>query len=60
MAYLKAQSLHQAFIHDANPTCIEQAKTLVYLKKHIHEDLKSKYLLIEDPKELWGNVKNRF
>ncbi|CAO2832601.1 unnamed protein product [Amaranthus hypochondriacus] len=60
MAYLKAQSLDHALMKDGNLTCTEQAKALVYLKHHIHEDLKSQYLLIENPRELWENLKNRF
>ena len=60
MTYLKAQSLDHALMQDGNPTCTEQAKALVYLKHHIHEDLKSEHFLIKDPKELWEHLKNKF
>lgn len=38
---------------------IEQTKALVYLKHYVHEDLKFEYLLIDDPKKRWDNLKNR-
>ena len=34
MTYLKAQNLDHTFMKGGNPTCIEQAKALVYLKSH--------------------------
>ncbi|XP_057251680.1 uncharacterized protein LOC130591784 [Beta vulgaris subsp. vulgaris] len=59
-AYLKSLSLDHTIIEGGAPTPLEQAKALVYLKHHIHEELKSEYILVEDPKELWDNLKDRF
>ncbi|XP_048502789.1 uncharacterized protein LOC125498598 [Beta vulgaris subsp. vulgaris] len=59
-AYLKSLSLDHTIVKGGTPTPLEQAKALVYLKHHIHEELKSEYILVEDPKELWDNLKDRF
>ncbi|XP_010675982.2 uncharacterized protein LOC104891894 [Beta vulgaris subsp. vulgaris] len=59
-AYLKSLSLDHTVVEGGAPTPLEQAKALVYLKHHIHEELKSEYILVEDPKELWDNLKDRF
>ncbi|XP_057543447.1 uncharacterized protein LOC130821677 [Amaranthus tricolor] len=38
----------------------EKAKALVLLRHHIHDNLKSKYLFIKDPKTLWDSLVERF
>ncbi|XP_010693631.2 uncharacterized protein LOC104906559 [Beta vulgaris subsp. vulgaris] len=59
-AYLKSLSLDHTIVEGGAPTPLEQAKALVYLKHHINEELKSEYILVEDPIELWDNLKERF
>ncbi|XP_074347698.1 uncharacterized protein LOC141686573 [Apium graveolens] len=34
--------------------------SIIFLRHHMHEDLKSKYLEVEDPFILWENLKDRF
>ncbi|XP_021730992.1 uncharacterized protein LOC110697897 [Chenopodium quinoa] len=38
----------------------EQAKALVMLRHHLHEGLKTEYMMFEDPKELWDCLNERF
>lgn len=38
----------------------EKAKTLVFLNHHLHESLKTEYLLVDDPKELWDSLNERY
>ena len=38
----------------------EKAKALVLLRHHLHEGLKTEYLMVEDPKELWDSLNERF
>jgi len=38
----------------------EKAKALVLLRHHLHESLKTEYLLVEDPKELWDSLNDRY
>ncbi|XP_048494388.1 uncharacterized protein LOC125494712 [Beta vulgaris subsp. vulgaris] len=54
------QSLDHTIVKGGAPTPLEQAKALLFLKHHIHEELKSEYILVEDLKELWDNLKDRF
>ncbi|XP_021859029.1 uncharacterized protein [Spinacia oleracea] len=43
-------------------TAIEQekAKATVLIRHHLHESLKTEYLLVENPKELWDSLKERY
>ena len=36
------------------------AKALIFLRRHLHEDLNNEYLTIKDPFTLWNNLKDRF
>ena len=36
------------------------AKTLIFLRHHLHEDLKNEYLTVKDSFTLWNNLKDRF
>ena len=36
------------------------AKTLIFLRHHLHEDLKIEYLTVKDPLILWTELKKRF
>ncbi|XP_021770743.1 uncharacterized protein LOC110734927 [Chenopodium quinoa] len=38
----------------------EKAKALVLLRHHLHEGLKTEYMMVEDPKELWDCLNERF
>ena len=33
------------------------AKELIFLWQHLHEDLKSEYLIVKDPLTLWNELK---
>ncbi|XP_021980569.1 uncharacterized protein LOC110876716 [Helianthus annuus] len=50
-----------ATIDDENQTSAQdKAKAMIFLRHHLHEDLKREYLTVEDPLELWKNIKERF
>ncbi|XP_038698014.1 uncharacterized protein LOC119995573 [Tripterygium wilfordii] len=38
----------------------DRAKAMIFLRHHLHEDLKSEYLMVKDPLRLWNNLKERF
>ncbi|KAL6544087.1 hypothetical protein OROGR_010584 [Orobanche gracilis] len=38
----------------------DRAKALIFLRHHLHDDLKVEYLTVKDPSELWKNLKERF
>ncbi|XP_074374151.1 uncharacterized protein LOC141714535 [Apium graveolens] len=37
-----------------------RAKAMIFLRCHLHEGLKTEYLTLKDPLELWKNLKNRY
>ena len=52
---------HGDTIKEGNKTTEQQkAKAMIFLRHHLHKDLKNEYLTIEDPKVLWDNLKERF
>ena len=38
----------------------DYAKTLIFLRHHLHEDLENKYLTVKDPSTMWNNLKDIF
>ena len=36
------------------------AKTLIFLRHHLHEDSKNEYLTVKDPFTIWNNLKDIF
>ncbi|KAL6543983.1 hypothetical protein OROGR_010480 [Orobanche gracilis] len=38
----------------------DRAKALIFLRHHLHDDLKVEYLTVKDPSELWKNLKETF
>jgi hypothetical protein len=38
----------------------EKAKAMIFLRHHLHEDLKNEYLTVKDPQVLWKNLKERY
>ncbi|KAK9062752.1 hypothetical protein SSX86_019942 [Deinandra increscens subsp. villosa] len=58
--HLNAKSLGDT-IKEGNETSIQDiAKAMIFLRHHIHEDLKSEYLTTKDPLDLWNNLKERY
>lgn len=58
--HLTANNLGET-IKDKNETSPqEKAKAMIFLRHHLHEDLKTEYLTVKDPLELWRNLKERY
>ena len=38
----------------------DRTKSLIFLRHHLHEDLKNEYLTIKDPLTLWNELKGRY
>ncbi|XP_020252312.1 uncharacterized protein LOC109829679 [Asparagus officinalis] len=39
---------------------IDKAKAIIYIRRHIDRTLKAEYLTVEDPKELWPALEDRY
>ena len=60
LAHLKANGLEKTIEADNDATPQEKAKAIVFLRHHIHESLKTEYLFMEDPRELWESLNERY
>ena len=60
LAHLKANGLEQTIVANNETTPQEKAKAIVFLRHHIHDSLKTEYLFVEDPIELWENLNERY
>ncbi|XP_012839850.1 PREDICTED: uncharacterized protein LOC105960224 [Erythranthe guttata] len=38
----------------------DKAKSMIFIRHHLHEGLKSEYLGVKDPATLWNNLKERY
>ncbi|XP_021980045.1 uncharacterized protein LOC110876176 [Helianthus annuus] len=58
--HLTANNLGETIIDGNQTSPQDKAKATIFLRHHLHEDLKREYLTVEDPLELWTNIKERF
>src|ERR1044071_8237488 len=58
--YLKANELEQIIDENNTTTPQEKAKAIVFLCHHIHKSLKTEYLFVEYPRELWESLTERY
>ncbi|XP_074348940.1 uncharacterized protein LOC141687528 [Apium graveolens] len=58
--HLSANGLKDTIDPEKIPTVEQNTKAIIFLRHHIHEDLKSEYLTIKNPLTLWNNLKDRF
>ena len=58
--YLSANGLKDTIDPEKIPIVEQNTKSIIFLRHHIHEDLKSEYLTIKNPLTLWNNLKDRF
>jgi hypothetical protein len=58
--YLTANNLGDTIKDENKVSPQEKAKTIIFLRHHLHEDLKTEYLTVKGPLELWKNLKERY
>jgi hypothetical protein len=62
--HLEAMQLGKAIIrlgpNDIGLQLHEKAKAAIFLRRHIHPDLKMEYLEVKDPLILWTKLRERF
>ena len=48
-------------IKEGNQASLQDcAKSLIFLRHHLHEDLKNEYLTVKDPLTIWNELKGRY
>ncbi|CAM8939888.1 unnamed protein product [Rhodiola kirilowii] len=58
--HLDSMDLHETIIEGNTSSKVDKAKSLIFLRRHLDENLKNEYLNVKDPSDLWKNLKDRF
>ncbi|XP_074374497.1 uncharacterized protein LOC141714900 [Apium graveolens] len=58
--HLGSKKLSDTIKAENKSTAEENFTSIIFLRHHMHENLKSEYLEVEDPFILWDNLKDRF
>jgi hypothetical protein len=58
--HLTANNLGDTIKNENNASPREKVKAMIFLRHHLHEDLKTEYLTVKDPLELWKILKERY
>ncbi|KAM1674609.1 hypothetical protein ACFX2K_040651 [Malus domestica] len=57
--HLEAGNLRETIKEENNASSQDQAKAMIFIRRHLDEGLKSEYLTVEDPLALWKALRNR-
>ncbi|KAM7466550.1 hypothetical protein LguiB_014112 [Lonicera macranthoides] len=58
--HLTAKNLGDAIVEGNKLSSQDKASALIFLRHHIHDDLKNEYMTEEDPLGLWQSLKDRY
>lgn len=58
--HLNAHGLEDTIKEGNHASNQEKAKSMIFLRHHLHESLKIQYLTVKDPLVLWNNLKDRY
>ncbi|XP_021829922.1 uncharacterized protein LOC110770145 [Prunus avium] len=58
--HLEAMNLGETIKDGNEASSVDRAKAMIFLRRHIHEELKCEYLTVKDLLALWGNLKERY
>ena len=58
--HLDAKDLGETIKEKNTMSSQYKAKAMIFLRHHLHEDLKVEYLTVKDPQILWQNLKERY
>ncbi|XP_048443087.1 uncharacterized protein LOC125478700 [Pyrus x bretschneideri] len=58
--YLEARNLGETIREENSASSQDQAKAMIFIRRHLDEGLKSEYLTVEDPLALWKALKNKY
>ncbi|KAK8349085.1 hypothetical protein V6Z12_A06G120400 [Gossypium hirsutum] len=58
--HLDAKGLGETIKEGNEESTQDKAKAMIFLRHHLHEGLKTKYLTVKDPQILWANLKERY
>ncbi|KAI5343056.1 hypothetical protein L3X38_010932 [Prunus dulcis] len=58
--HLQANGLGQTIVDENDASPEENAKAMIFLRRHIHEALKSEYVVVDEPLVLWKALGERY
>ncbi|XP_060216729.1 uncharacterized protein LOC132644167 [Lycium barbarum] len=58
--HLEDKGLEDTIKQENKSSSQDKAKAMIFLGHHLHELLKTEYLTVKDPLELWNNLKDRY
>ncbi|CAM8895733.1 unnamed protein product [Rhodiola kirilowii] len=58
--HLDSMDPHETIIVGNTSSKVDKAKSLIFLRRHLDENLKNEYLTVKDPIDLLKNLKDRF
>ncbi|KAL5863773.1 hypothetical protein ACOSQ3_001287 [Xanthoceras sorbifolium] len=58
--HLQAMNLQDTVKEENETSLQDKAKAIIFLRHHLHENLKVQYLTVKDPLILWKNLKDRY
>ncbi|KAI3454901.1 hypothetical protein Pfo_011564 [Paulownia fortunei] len=58
--HLDPMNLGETIKEENEASLQDRAKEMVFLRHHLHEELKTKYLTVKDPYVLWKNLKETY
>lgn len=58
--YLVSEGLGDTIKEGNTTSSRDKAKAIIFLRHHIHDDLKSEYLTVKEPEVLWTSLKDRY
>jgi hypothetical protein len=58
--HLEAMNLEETIRDDNDEYQQDRVKAMIFIRHHLHEELKTEYLTIKDPLLLWNNLRERY
>ena len=58
--HLDANGLGETIKEKSQASPQDKAKAMIFIRRHLHESLKTEYLTVKDPLVLWNNLKERY
>jgi hypothetical protein len=58
--HLTANNLRDTIKYENKVSPQEKTKAMIFLRHHLHEDIKTEYLTVKDLLELWKSLKERY
>ncbi|KAL6582964.1 hypothetical protein OROMI_005042 [Orobanche minor] len=59
-AHMRSMNLTETLNEPNDSSGVDRPKSLIFIRRHLYNSLKDVYITVEDPKELWKNLIDRY